>query len=179
MDVEIVPAPRLGRWRHTARSMGRFVLVLRGEWCRSLRTVATRSSLIEVKASWSWRAVWGPSGVTRDHDFLDPSDGLRRLPTLGDRVDVGPSLRLVRDIVRPQAIIFRQKGDSRVGHALPIATPIASTIAPPSVTTTSEERKLTCRKRWRTKAMANSSIATTMPATISARLTSPMRNGSE
>jgi len=46
-----------------------------------------------------------------------------------------------------------------MGHALAIATPIASTMAPPRVTTTIEERKLTCRNRCRTWAIANSSIA--------------------
>ena len=58
-------------------------------------------------------------------------------------------------------------------------TPIARTIAPPSVTTISDERMLTWRNRWRTQAIAKSSIATTIPATTSALLTSAIRNGSE
>src|ERR1700722_6886696 len=60
----------------------------------------------------------------------------------------------------------------------PMPTPIASTIAPPTVTTSSDERIDTSRKRFLTQAIANSSNATTQPATSSALLTSEMRNGS-
>ena len=60
-----------------------------------------------------------------------------------------------------------------------MSTPIASTMTPPSVTTTSEERSETCRKRCRTQAIVSSSITTTIPATISARLTLEMMNGNE
>ena len=64
------------------------------------------------------------------------------------------SLRLLHDMSGPRRSSTARRARHR-GHALPIATPIASTIAPPSVTTTSEERKLTCRnrcrrRRWRT-----------------------------
>ena len=95
------------------------------------------------------RTGWGQSGFTRGHDFLDPPDGLRPAPILGDRVDVGPLFVCC-------AASSGQRRSSTAGrtrhraHALPIATPIASTIAPPRVTTTSEERKLTCRNRCRT-----------------------------
>ncbi len=60
----------------------------------------------------------------------------------------------------------------------PIPMPIASTIAPPTVTTSSDERIETSRKRLRTHAITNSSTATTQPATISALWTLEIRNGS-
>jgi hypothetical protein len=47
----------------------------------------------------------------------------------------------------------------------------ADGIAPPSVTTTSEERVDTRKKLDRTHAIMHNSTATTVPATISARLT--------
>ena len=56
--------------------------------------------------------------------------------------------------------------------------PIASTITPPTVTNSSEERIEMCRKRFLTQAITSSSTATTQPATISAVWTSEMRNGS-
>jgi hypothetical protein len=64
-------------------------------------------------------------------------------------------------------------------QALPIATPIDSTITPPSVTTSSEERSETCRNLCLTQAIATSSIATTIPATTSAWLTLVMMKGRE
>ena len=59
-----------------------------------------------------------------------------------------------------------------------MATPMASTIAPPTVTTSSEDRIETCKKRLRIQAIANSSTPTTAPATISAWLTLEIRKGS-
>ena len=56
--------------------------------------------------------------------------------------------------------------------------PIPSTITPPTVTTSSDERIDTSRNRLRTHAITNSSTATTAPATIRALLTSEMMNGS-
>lgn len=60
-----------------------------------------------------------------------------------------------------------------------MATSMPSTIVPPSVTTISDDRSVTCRNRNRIQAMANSSKPTTMPATMSARLTLRMMNGRE
>jgi hypothetical protein len=67
----------------------------------------------------------------------------------------------------------------RSSQALPIATPMASTIAPPRVTATSDERSVTLKNLDRTKAMTNSSIPTTTPATSNARFTLLMMNGRE
>ena len=44
-----------------------------------------------------------------------------------------------------------------------MATPIASAITPPTVTTSNDERIDTCRNRLRTHAIPNSSTATTQP----------------
>src|SRR5205823_9775791 len=60
----------------------------------------------------------------------------------------------------------------------PSPTPIPRLMIPPTATNSSEERIGIPRKRFRIHAIANSSIATTAPATTSACLTLEMRKGS-
>ena len=119
-----------------------------GELCVALRCALLRGNLARCYAG---------NGIVRDSD---------------------PQTELAETELKLAALLPLLARCEHVARKLPIPTPIASTIRPPTVTTSSDERIETSRKRLRIQAITNSSTATTAPATISALWTSGIRNGS-
>ena len=108
-----------------------------------------------------------PSGIPSRHR----PRASHRPPSVGSNSRKKPVYQRVFRAQRCDAAPLRRRRANRrsgrqaghKGYEEPMPTPIASTIAPPTVTTSSDERIETSRKRLRTQAIANSSTATTAP----------------